>query len=493
MIQLELLNLLLLDVCITSSPEKIISSGVIHLGISDHSLIYAIRKLNYVPKIGARNLIEYRNFKYFNAESFLNDLYILPWIEIDKKENVDKMWECWKSLFVQVLDKQAPLKTKRVRKRGSVPWINKDARTNLFERDFLKRKAIKTNKQSYWNKYKSSRNSANIALHQTKREYYTTKLLVYTLIMKLPISKSVGLDKISTKLPQIAAPAIAQPLTKIFNKAIDLGQFPIERKAARVIPIFKEGQQTILDNYRPISILPVVSKLMERILYNQLSKYLEKESILSEYQFGFRSHHSTTTTLIDCSNEWYVNMDRGHYNLVVFLDIKKAFDTVNHDILLKRLEMYGLGDLALAPLRSYLTDRTQKCHLQDMLSKQRKITCGIPQGSILGPLLFTLYINELPNCLKHTTRRMFADDTSLTAARKTLSEVEKRANEDLRNVHNWLSANKLNLNIAKTEYVLIGSRHRINSLDIQPSINIDKQLLKESSIPKCSGFKLTSI
>ena len=207
----------------------------------------------------------------------------------------------------------------------------------------------------------------------------------------------------------------------------------------------------MLDNYRPISILPVVSKLMERILYNQLSKYLEKESILSEYQFGFRSRHSTTTTLIDCTNEWYVNMDRGHYNLVVFLDIKKAFDTVNHDILLKKFEMYGLGDLALALLRRYLTDRTQKCQLQDMLSKQRKITCGIPQGSILGPLLFTLYINDLPNCFKHTTPRMFADDTSLTAAGETLSEVEKRANEDLRNVHNWLSANKLNLNIAKTE------------------------------------------
>ena len=316
------------------------------------------------------------------------------------------------------------------------------------------------------------------------------ELLVYTLIMKLPISKSVGLDKISTKLLQIAAPAITQPLTKIFNTAIDLGQFPLEWKAARVIPIFKKGQRTILDNYRPISILPVVSKLMERILYNQLSKYLEKESILSEYQFGFRSRHSTTTTLIDCTNEWYVNMDRGHYNLVVFLDIKKAFDTVNHDILLKKLEMYGLGDLALALLRSYLTDRTQKCQLQDMLSKQRKITCGIPQGSILGPLLFTLYINDLPNCLKHTTPRMFADDTSLTAAGETLSEVEKRTNEDLRNVHNWLSANKLNLNIAKTEYVLIGSRHRINSLDIQPSINIDKQSVKRVKHSKVLGVQI---
>ena len=171
-------------------------------------------------------------------------------------------------------------------------------------------------------------------------------------------------------------------------------------------------------------------------------------------------------------------MDRGHYNLVVFLDIKKAFDTVNHDILLKQLEMYGLGESALALLRNYLTDRTKKCNLQGILSKQRKIPCGIPQGSILGLLLFTIYINDLPNCFKHTTPRMFADDTSLTAAGETLSEVEKRANEDLKNVRNWLSANKLNLNIAKTEYVLIGSRYRINSLDVQPSINIDKQSVK---------------
>ncbi len=504
----------LLDVCITSSPEKIVSSGVIHLGISDHSLIYAIRKLNHVPKTRARNLIEYRNFKNFSPENFLSDLYIMPWCEIDDKQNIDEMWQCWKSLFVQVLDKHAPLKTKRVRKRGSAPWINRVVRSKLFERDSLKRKAIKTNEKSDWNKYKSSRNAANIALRQAKREYYATKfqnpqinpkqawqtindilgrnhnqntiheikhsgksvtsteelkeifneyftnigtklsqtiehnndcnfqdyitkrasvnkfsfeavdeLMVYRLITKLPVSKSVGLDKISTNVLQIAAPAVAQPLTNIFNKSIALSQFPSEWKAARVIPVFKKGQRTMLDNYRPISILPVVSKLIERILYNQLSRYLEKESILSEYQFGFRSSHSTTTTLLDCSNEWYVNMDRGQYNLVVFLDIKKAFDTVNHDILLKKLEMYGLGDSALALLRNYLTDRTQKCQLQDMLSKQRKITCGIPQGSILGPLLFTLYINDLPNCLKCTTPRMFADDTNLTATGETLSEV----------------------------------------------------------------------
>ena len=328
----------LIDVCITSSPEKVISSGVIHLGISDHSLIYAIRKLNYVPKTGSRNQIEYRNFKHFNAQSFLNDLYILPWSELDNKQNVDEMWECWKSLFIQVLDKHAPLKTKRVRKKGSVPWINKDIKAKLFERDFLKRKAIKTNGESDWNKYKSSRNACNIALRHAKREYYATKFLnhknnpkhawkaindilgrsynqntiheiklsgksitsteelkevfneyftnigpklaqtiehdsdsnfgdfitkqeparkfsfeavnestVYRLITKLPTSKATGVDKISTKVLQVAAPAISQPFN--FNKSIVLGQFPSEWKAARVIPVFKKGQRTMLDNH----------------------------------------------------------------------------------------------------------------------------------------------------------------------------------------------------------------------------------------------------
>ena len=192
--------------------------------------------------------------------------------------------------------------------------------------------------------------------------------------------------------------------------SIASGKFPMEWKAARLTPIFKKVQRSMLDNYRPISILPVISKLMERILYEQMCDYFKKQNILSEHQFGFRQFHSTTTTLLDCTNEWYINMDRGLYNIVVLLDLKKAFDTVNHEILLCKLERYGFDYKALDLLKNYLTDRTQRCQLNGMLSDQRRITCGIPQGSILGPLLFIIYINDLPNCLKRTTPRMFADD-----------------------------------------------------------------------------------
>ena len=185
--------------------------------------------------------------------------------------------------------------------------------------------------------------------------------------------------------------------------------------------------------------------------------YLKKQNIFSEHQFGFRQYHSTTTTLLDCTNEWYVNMDRGLYNIVALLDLKKAFDiVVNHEIILSKFRRYDFGKKAVALLCNYLTDRTQRCQLNGMLSDQRGITCGIPQGSILGPLLFIIYINDLPNCLEQATPRMFADDTNLTAVGKTLNEAEEIANKDLINVKAWLSSNKLSLNIAKTEYILIG-------------------------------------
>ena len=144
-----------------------------------------------------------------------------------------------------------------------------------------------------------------------------------------------------------------------------------------------------------------------------------------------------------------------------------------HKLNLHKLQLYGFEIRELNFMRDYLTNRTQRCQLKGLFSDRRELTCGIPQGSILGPLLFIIYINDLPNCLKITTSRMFADDTNLTAVDETLGEADERAGLDLRNVQKWLSLKKLSLNIAKAGYILIASRHEINRIDVQPTVKVN--------------------
>ena len=172
----------------------------------------------------------------------------------------------------------------------------------------------------------------------------------------------------------------------------------------------------MLDNYRPISILSIISKVLEKILYEQFYHYLSTNNLLSKHHFGFRHFHSTMSTLLDCTNEWHINMDRGLYNLVVFLDLKKAFDTVDHALILAKLKLYGVADGALNLVESYFSDRLQVTSVNGKFSISRTVKCGVPQRSILGPLLFLVYINDLPNCLEYTTARLFADDKNIQQA-----------------------------------------------------------------------------
>ena len=161
-------------------------------------------------------------------------------------------------------------------------------------------------------------------------------------------------------------------------------------------------------------------------------------------------------------------MDKGLINGVLFLDLKKAFDTVNHKILLTKLEMYGIRGCSLEWFRSYFMNRKQVCAINGKLSEEKQINCGVPQGSNLGPFLFLLYINDLPNCLETTNARLFADDTNLLATGLNTVEVEAKLNHDLLNVDQWLKANRLTLNEGKTEFMIIDSRQRVPSFEQWP-------------------------
>ena len=281
---------------------------------------------------------------------------------------------------------------------------------------------------------------------------------------------------------------IAPHISIIFNSSLANGIFPDDWKSARVTPLFKHGERSDVDNYRPISVISIIGKVFERIIYNHLFAYLSDHNILSKHQFGFHALHSTVTALLDATDSWAYNIDMGNVNAVVFLDLKKAFDTVDHHILLSKLHLYGLTGVSHKLFSFYLDNRTQKCVVNGSHSECCTLKCGIPRRTILGPLLFLLYINDLPNCLSHFVPRMYADDTHLTYSNGNIHSVQSSLSEDLLNINRWLTANKLTLNMTKTEFMLNGSRQKLNNLSSLPSLNINNVPIKHSHCSKSLGI-----
>ena len=313
--------------------------------------------------------------------------------------------------------------------------------------------------------------------------------VVRKLLSKLNESKAAGLDNIPNKLLKMAGDIVAPSLTQIFTKSISTGVFPTEWKLARVSPIFKKGKRDDPNNYRPISIIPTVAKIFEKIVYDQLCEYLNDNNLLTHCQSGFRSLHSTLTALIEATNCWSVNIDNGLVNGVIFIDLKKAFDTIDHSVLIRKLHKYGVDRSSLKWFESYLCDRSQKCSINGHLSNIAPVSCGVPQGSNLGPLLFLVYINDLPNCLSLASPRMFADGTNTTFAASSMADLENVINSELRNLNCWLVTNKLSLNIAKTEFMVIGSNQRVHALsNNQINIEIDGKSIKRVKEAKSLGL-----
>ena len=213
----------------------------------------------------------------------------------------------------------------------------------------------------------------------------------------LKCSTSCGLDGITARLLKAAGPSIYPVLLHICNISIQMRTFPTSWKIGCITPLHKSGDTINPDNFRPISVLPCLGKMLERLVHNQVYGYLTSHNLLSPRQSGFRKGYSTGTCLIDFLHDIYSNIDEGHASGVLFLDLKKAFDVVDHQILLEKLKYLGFRESAVNWFGSYLKDRQQVTKLGGKLSNKNTVTHGVPQGSILGPLLFSLYVNDLPN------------------------------------------------------------------------------------------------
>ena len=239
-----------------------------------------------------------------------------------------------------------------------------------------------------------------------------------------------GLDRhkatidIPNYLIKIASNLLSTPLTNLFNESIESGIVRDIFKISKVTPVFKTGAVTDPGNYRPIAVLSPFAKILERLVYNQLSHFLEKENILFKHQFGFRKNYSTEQAVLELTDNLKMKIDNNEAICSIFLDLSKAFDTVNHQILLQKLYRYGIRGVPLQWFKSYLESRTrQYVEFENAKSNPISIQCGVPQGSTLGPLLFLIYINDMANCLEKANIRTFADDNTLFYSSNSLQDL----------------------------------------------------------------------
>ncbi len=257
----------------------------------------------------------------------------------------------------------------------------------------------------------------------------------------------------------------------MINQVLNNGIFPDKLKIAKVVPIFKKGDCALTNNYRPISLLPVLSKVIEKITYNQLSLYFESNKLFSDSQYGFRPNHSTEQASLELTDRIISAMDNNDVPISIFLDLLKAFDTIDHAILLTKLEQYGVDGIPLKLLKNYLTNRKQYVKLQEASSNLLPINTGVPQGSILGPLLFIIYINDFARASAIVDFICYADDTTLFSTLNKFINAQNTnpniiINTELAKINEWLEINKLSLNVTKSKFMVFHTQH--NHIAIKP-------------------------
>ena len=304
--------------------------------------------------------------------------------------------------------------------------------------------------------------------------YPATSQEIVTEINHLDSTKATGPFSIPIDILKLIKDIISKPLEIIFNSSLSNGIVPDKLKIAKIIPVHKKGSTLKLNNYRPISLLSVFNKLLDK-MFKRISNFINKHSILHRKQFGFRSKHSTLHAILGITDRIQRAVEDGCYSCGIFLDLSKAFDTVNHNILLRKLEYYGIRGVAHNWFKSYLDNRKQFVSVGNNTSGL--LSCGVPQGSVLGPLLFLLYINDIQNCTSVFDIHLFADDSNLFYADKNLRTLETTVNNQISYVFEWLCANMLSLNVEKSNYIIF---HPVQKkINHQVNISLKSQPLKQ--------------
>jgi len=307
-----------------------------------------------------------------------------------------------------------------------------------------------------------------------------------TSVVRGLISKPSNFNSVPVFIFKQIIDIVSPTICNLFNMSINTGVFPECLKEARVVPIYKSGERCNTNNYRPISILPVLSKVFEKVMFNRIQSFVKTNKLLNDHQFGFRENSSTSDAVSQFLDSVFESFSRSISLLAVFIDFSKAFDTVNHQVLCTKLHHMGFRGVALKWFQSYLSNRKHFVDIGGVFSQMSDVRMGVPQGSVLGPVLFLLYINDMYRASGNLNLVHFADDTTVFHFHENLDRLTEEVNSGLAQLNDWFSVNRLSLNVSKTSYMLFTDKKLI----VEPVVIISNEILQRVRESKFLGIWL---